>query len=171
VATFRDEPETWQRLDYNLLQNGSVNLYWRESILNSHLQWLSLNEYRIHDICASKWGNSLECYSALAKSLSFPAHFGHNLDALNDCLSEVDVPESGGAVIVLRGYEKFVQADPDVAQALLEIIAGNARSFLLFGRRLICLVQSSDPRISFRPVEAYAASWNQEEWLQSSRGL
>jgi hypothetical protein len=54
---------------------------------------------------------------------------------------------------------------------VLDIMAVHSRSAALFGRRLICLVQSNYPHIRFDPVGATAVSWNDAEWLDSKRRL
>jgi ribonuclease inhibitor len=47
--------------------------------------------------------SSLEdVHSILAKNLNFPDHYGNNLDALFDCISELDVPLK----IVWKNYSK-----------------------------------------------------------------
>ena len=79
--------------------------------------------------------------------------------------------ESTGLGLLLVGYDKFAAAEPGVAQSVLDIFAGQARHALLFGCRLICLVQTDDPRIDFSPVGATPVAWNDAEWLNSSREI
>ena len=54
---------------------------------------------------------------------------------------------------------------------MLNIIADQARSAILVGNRIICLVQSNDPQLSIEPVGALPVMWNDAELLNSSRGL
>ena len=63
------------------------------------------------------------------------------------------------------------QVDPGTAQIVLDILARQARGALLIGHRLICLVQSNDPQLSFEPVGAMPVAWNDAEWLNSKRCL
>lgn len=42
---------------------------------------------------------------------------------------------------------------------------------MLIGRRMICLVQTDNPRLSFDPVGATPVVWNEAEFLNSRRGL
>lgn len=107
----------------------------------------------------------------VAAALSFPDYYGMNLDALNDCLSDVEIPADGGLAIILLRFNVFASQHRDEAQSILDIFADNARRFLLFGRRLLVLAQSDDPRISFEPVGAMSVQWNPKEWLNASRGL
>ncbi len=68
-------------------------------------------------------------------------------------------------------YDYVARQMPDVAWRVLDIIASQARYFLLFGRRLLALVQSDDPRLHFKPVGACPVDWNGREWLNKDRGL
>ncbi len=77
-------------------------------------------------------------------------------------------PDSTGLVLVFTGYDGFADASPLSAHAVLDIIANHSRAAALFGGRLICLVQSGDPRITFDPVGATPVMWNDAEWLESA---
>ncbi len=111
-------------------------------------------------------------------ALSFPGYFGRNLAALNDCMSDVASGDYGwdgdadtGLVIVLRAFDAFAVVDRRTAQLMLDILADQARRALLIGHRVICLVQSNDPRLAFEPVGAMPVMWNDAERIQSKRGL
>lgn len=45
-----------------------------------------------HRVDCSDIGCSKELHRAIAASLSFPDWYGHNLDALYDCLTEIGAP-------------------------------------------------------------------------------
>jgi len=57
------------------------------------------------------------------------------------------------------------------ANSRLAIFADQARCAILIGNRIICLVQSNDPQLSFGPVGAMPVMWNDAECLNSRRGL
>jgi hypothetical protein len=42
---------------------------------------------------------------------------------------------------------------------------------MLFGKRLIILVQSDDPLIVFDGLGGVRATWNSREWLNKNRGV
>src|SRR5687767_9078982 len=107
MSVFRDDPEEWQRLDLSLLKNGSVHLYYRPSVLEEDVEWLRAHGYRLDSFDCSKWGTEEVMHEEFANRLEFPDYYGKNLDALNDCLSEVFVPESGGRVLVFHRYDAF----------------------------------------------------------------
>lgn len=113
----------------------------------------------------------------LAAALDFPDYYGHNVDALNDCMGDVAAGDYGapadatGLVLVLTNFDTFAASHGPTAQALLDIFASQARNAALFGHRMICLVQSDDPKLSFEPVGATEVVWNDAEWLNAKRGL
>lgn len=47
MAIFRDEAEKFQRVDWKLLQNGAVTLYFRSQVLLEYLEWLNRHDYRV----------------------------------------------------------------------------------------------------------------------------
>jgi RNAse (barnase) inhibitor barstar len=171
MNAFSDDPASWQRLDWQLLQNSSVTLYHSHEILAGDLRWLGENGYDIRSLELGAWSASQDYLVAIGQVLRFPQFYGRSLDAFNDCLSDVPISQEGGLVLVLREYQQLSVAFPSIAQAVLDILADNARWFLLTGRRLLVLVQSSDPRIAFEPVGATSVMWNPKEWLDSKRGL
>ena len=171
MAVFRDDADDFQRLDYALLQNGSVSLYFRSELLAEDIAWLSAHDYRIDNFDCAAWQTKQDMLAAFASTLEFPDYFGQNLDALNDCLSDIDVPENSGRVLVFHRYDDFAAKLPEVAWTVLDIIETNSRRFLLFGQHLITLLQSDDPRIQFQVVGGCPVMWNNREWLDKNRGL
>lgn len=171
MTVFKDDSEEWQRLDWRLLRNSSITLYYNPLILDADVAWFVEQSYRTVHFRASDHGTSERVLAALGQALEFPEYYGRNLDAFNDCLSDIEVPDGGGLLLVLHDFDAFAAAFGDVAQALLDICADNSRQFLLTGRRFVILVHSTDPRIRFDPVGATPVSWNPQEWLNSNRGL
>jgi hypothetical protein len=78
-------------------------------------------------------------------------------------------PDSTGLALIFTGYDAFAAHCPRAAQIVLDIMADHSRSAALFGRRLMCLVQSNNPHIRFAPVGATPVSWNNAESLDSKR--
>jgi RNAse (barnase) inhibitor barstar len=169
MAVFREED--FQRLDLGLLKNGAVHLYYRPAVLAEDVAWLEDHQYRIDNFDCSKWKTVEAMHEELAGRLEFPDYYGRNLDALNDCMSDIAIPEDGGRVLVFHRYDDFTARLPDVAWHILDIINGRAWLHALFGRKLMALVQSNDPRIKFPPFSSHSAMWNPREWLDKSRGL
>jgi hypothetical protein len=160
-----------QRLDWMLLHNGPVTLYYRSDILGTDLAWLQEQGYHVEPFDCMSWLTIDALHDAVAVQLQFPDYYGRNLHAFNDCLSDLLIPEQSGCVLVFLRYDAFAARFPDVAWQVLDIIAVQARYFLLRGRRLLALVQSDDPRIAFAPIGACPVLWNSHERLDKQRGL
>ena len=172
MASFSRDPSDLSRLDLRLLKDGAVTLYFRAPVLEADVTWLREHAYAVKEFDCREWSDEEAMHRALAKAFSFPDYYGMNLDALNDCLSEVEVPADGGLAIVFSRFDAFVsRCRKEVAHGLLDLLADHSRQVLLFGYRLVVLVQSDDPRIAFEPVGATPVRWNTSEWLDKNRGL
>src|ERR1044072_5062261 len=152
-------------------QDGAVPLYFRPEFLAEDAVWLKAHLYRLDEFDCSSWDSVEAMHEAVAKGLEFPDYYGRNLDGLNDCLRDIEIPEASGRVIVFHRYDLFASKFPRESYHLLDIIETNSRLHLLLGRRLLALVQSDDPTISFDSVGAHPVSWNRREWLNKRRGL
>lgn len=164
-------------LDFRLVHNTFVTMFWRSSLLDETLEWLRSHRYDVVEFDAASWASASEMFDDVAAGLHFPDYFGRNLNALNDCMRDVASGEYGwhtdatGLVIVIRRIDAFTSVDRRTAQILLDIFADQARCAILIGNRIICLVQSNDPQLSFEPVGAMPVMWNDAETLNSKRGM
>jgi hypothetical protein len=171
VTAFRDHPSEFERLDWRILQNGAIALYYRPAILDEDAAWLAQQGYRVHHLDGARWESAADFHAEAKRVLGFADHYSGSLGALNDSLGELEVPNDGGMAIVLRRFDVLTRRDARLAHALLDALESASRHFLLFGKRLIALVQSDDPRIRFERVGERPVCWNAREWLDSNRGL
>lgn len=171
MAPFSQDPEEWQRLDWMLLQNSAVALYYRRSVLEGDINWFTSNGYQVVTVDAGELTVADDLLAELGKAFAFPDYYGENLAAFNDCLSDVEVPDAGGLVLVMHRFDHVAQLDRSFAQIVLHICADNSRRFLLTGRRFLVLIQSDDARLAFEPVGRTPVIWNPQEWLDANRGL
>lgn len=166
-------------LDWEILLNGSLSLYRNCQYLKEDVLWLQLHGYRIFNVDCITWNSEDSMHESLAETLSFPAYYGRNFNALKDCLWDIAVPDDGGVAIVLNSYDAYARGSGSAnrqtgmhdAETVLDILAGASRYFLLLGRRFIVLVQSEDPRMHFEGLGSVATQWNRREWLNKDRGL
>lgn len=163
-------PDNVARVDWLLLQNGPVSLYHSRQLLQEDVAVLQSYGYRCPAFECASWDSELAMHRAVAAELAFPDYYGENLDALNECMSCLDIPEAGGLALVLWGFDKFLHQFPR-AWHVLDIIAHASWGHLLFGRRLLGLVQSDDPSLAVEPVGAKGVTWNPREWFDKDRGL
>jgi len=73
------------------------------------------------DLSAVKSKNAL--LEALYRGLKLPEHFGHNWDALADCLMDEEWASGPGYVIVLHNTARFQHDAPDDFETAWEIFA------------------------------------------------
>ncbi len=165
------ERDQIDRIDWPLFQNGPVTMYWQVTVLDRELERLRQVGYRVLSCSCHPWGTTADALCSLADVLQIPGFEGANLNALSDSLTDLPIPVDAGVVLALRGYDKFVAADPEVAYALLDILADASRFMMLFGERFAILVQSDDPALSIERVGAVGVHWNRREWANSSRGV
>ena len=162
-------------VERQLLRDPYITMFRRPSALTSTIEQLSELGYDVRATDASTWAGVREMHPALADLLDFPDYYGHNLDALNDCLSDVAEGTYGvrrdarGLALVLWHYDAFAAANGRAAFSLLDSFTVQARAAAVAGRRMLCLVQSDDPQLSFPPVGATPVPWNGTEWQVAQR--
>jgi Barstar (barnase inhibitor) len=174
VAVFDLEADS-RRLDFRLMLHSFVTLFWRIEVLEQAVNWLGAHGYTSVQLNAGQWASDADMHRDIATALSFPDYYGRNLAALNDCMGDVidyqygTTKDATGLVLAFTSYDTFAGASPRSAHALLDIIARQARCAALTGHRVLCLVQSNDPMITFEPVGAMGVLWNPAEWLDARR--
>lgn len=179
MSVFNASTVNNQQLDWTILRDGGVALYWQPEVLAGDVKWLQSNGYMVAEFEAGDWKTEEQMHSVLKSTLSFPDYYGRNLDALDECLCEdLPVPDEGGLLLVLHHYDQFQKAiridsedGRSFAEIVLHVLAKAVRYHTLFGRRLLILVQSDDPRIRFDNLAPVSADWNPREWLNKNRGL
>ena len=167
MAVFMDNSDDWQRLDFQILRDGGISRYQNAKFLAEDIQWLEAQKYEVTSFNCASWATMERMHQELQEKLSFPEYYGRNLDALNDCLRELSIPDAGGRAVVFMRLDAFINQDNkhrDAAEGLLDIFAGALRAAMLFGRRLIVLVQTEDRKLNFGSLGAVAALWNRREW-------
>jgi len=73
---------------------------------------------------------------ALASGLKLPKHFGHNWDALDDCINDDPWGKAGSTTVVLLNTAKADERLGVHWSTLLEIFEESAASWAKFGRTL-----------------------------------
>jgi Barstar (barnase inhibitor) len=160
---------------YRLVLNGAVTLFWRHEVLDDTTTWLADHGYQLFRLDAAAWTTQADFHRDIKAALSFPDHYGDNLDAFNDCVGDVATYGYGadqkatGTVLVFTGYDAFTRHEPHTAQTILDILADRARFAMLFGHRMLTLVQSNDPEVTFGPVGATPVGWNEAEAFRAAR--
>jgi len=96
---------------------------------------------QVYKIDLAKARGKLGLFDALSKALKFPAHFGKNWDALNDCLTDLAWLDSNGWVLILTNGKSFAaKYQGDFAMAL-DIFNGAATWWQEDGKPFWVIVQ------------------------------
>jgi len=80
-----------------------------------------------HVIDGTRIRTKAEFMTAVADALSFPDWFGHNLDALADCLRDLSWLPAGEHVLVWSAPEVLAAADPRAAGAIRDVLRDETR--------------------------------------------
>lgn len=81
----------------------------------------------------------------LAPALGFPAWFGGNWDALEDCLCDLAWRVGDGHVFVLRGFQDL---PPDDLGVLLDVLAASAAYWAGRGRPFFAVLVDPERRLA-----------------------
>lgn len=149
--------------------NGSVFLYNKSSILEKDIALIKAEGFEVARVdCADLDEGAF--HKKIAKTLMFPAYYGENLNAFDDCLSDIE-PKNTGVLLVFENYDTFLAKNPEFGNDVLEVIQLNAWRFLIRENVLMSFVQSNDPELLIPAIGGMAPQWNDEEWFDKARGL
>ena len=165
------------QLDYRLVQHSFVTMFWRRELLDETTDWLTDHGYVVAVAEAGSWRDEAEALRGLGATLGFQVDEQATVDALGDALTEIVSGRADGEsaptglVLVLTGYDQLARRDDELAHVILDTVAERARAAILLGHRLLCLVQTDDPQLDFRPIGAMAVMWTADEWLDVRRSV
>jgi hypothetical protein len=79
-------------------------------------------------------------FAEAARALSLPAYFGHNWDALYDCLTDPSWLPGSGCVILYDGFGGLARAEPEQWQSGLTVLHEACAFWRPLDRRLVVLL-------------------------------
>jgi RNAse (barnase) inhibitor barstar len=163
---------SFQDLDRQILMNGAISLFFSLDVLQKAIEWFQKHHYLVYILDCTNWLSEKDLHHSISKTMKLPDYYGKgSLDGLSDVLIDIDMPNGGGVAIVFLRFNVFAANVAPVAQALLDILERTSRLFLLDNHKLISLIQSDDPNISFASVGCSPVLWNPKEWINQNRGL
>ena len=159
------------RADYRLMQNSSVVRFWRKQIYQDAISDLDQLGYRILQLTFKSFDQFTQ---DMSEALKWQDQFGHSpwggdLDALNDGLRGEPFHSADDNAICIQDFHLLVAFDADYAWNILDILECQSRDYLMFGKRLIALVQTNDKAYAPDRVGSRLAQWNEREWYTLSR--
>jgi hypothetical protein len=172
VVVFDDDVQRTHPEDFHLLQNGHLHLFrhaWALSRLVADLVGLGYEVVEV-DMVSCDGADSLRD-AVIAVIDDWPSDYGRGTwhgfnDGLMDYLLTSKCPL---VVLVLKGLDQVRGKDEASVLALLEGLASSARWHLLFGRRLICLVETDDIELDTGALGGKRPGWSRHEFLLAHR--
>ncbi|MBM7475688.1 barstar family protein [Curtobacterium herbarum] len=146
MPAFTTDDVLGNRLDFEIARDGFVRRLRDDAVLRDAETWFRREGYRVTELNAGAWNDDKQMHAAFATGLQFPGHFGNNLDALDDCMSNVAEADHGwdasetGLVLILSGFDRFAQRLPRTADHVQDILRRQGRYAALFGNRLLTIL-------------------------------
>jgi hypothetical protein len=151
------------RLDWYLMNFGPIALFHKAEVLADTIVWLEQHDYTVAQAECAACASEEQVLWAIGLALGFPHRPYPSLDGFADDCHHLEAPEEGGLTVVLRRFEVVHSRFPEFARQILDIFAWAVWNNLLYGRRLLCLVQSEGPRIQLGRVGGREPWWNPRE--------
>lgn len=146
MSTFKKTPEIYGQIDYQVVRNGCVRFYRNVGSLGADITWLDKAGYLVTEFNCHGISNLLEQFN---EYFHFPSYFRNNLNALNDCLDDIEISGTG-LVIALKNVDNLKKDD---SEALLEILLNHAHMNFIVGKRLLILAHSNNATFSIEPIK------------------
>jgi RNAse (barnase) inhibitor barstar len=154
--------------DIEILTQGPVSMYFKNGILDEDAQWFLDNRFQVIDINTVSWTKK-NAHRKVKLALNFPDYYGENINAFDDCLSDMKDKRYRGLVIIFRNFDSFLNEDKILATQILDSISCMSRVWLISDYKLISLIQSIDPDLVLPKLGGIVPSWNGGEWLDANR--
>ena len=176
MPSFPNDPDTSLRLDFQLMRDGPVTLFWRQTYFDDALAWLRGAGYNVAEIDVPEGQDEGVVGVEFAKALGFPMPWPNlNFHVLTRGLQEWKKrayeaeATLAGTVVALRHYDRFATRDIDKANAVLQVLASDSWRDVVVGRRMMVVVQTDDPDFAADRPLGPKAKWNPGEWPEIAR--
>ncbi len=79
--------------------------------------------FAVHTIHGKKCRTPAGLFDEFARALAFPDYFGHNWDALEECLADLDWLPAKGYILLITDSQAVLPDDEEEYETLLEVLA------------------------------------------------
>jgi hypothetical protein len=167
VTAFDDSVRNTRPEDYLLLVHGHVHLFRHDWARDRLLADLSGLGYDVVEADLSGCHDAASIRASIAAVPGWPAGPGPgSWPAFTNGLEDLLRPDRPLLVLVLLGIDRLYQLNPTSTETMLDLVASAGRWHLLFGRRLLCLLQTDnlDATLELPQIGATYIEWNRHEW-------
>ena len=162
MATFKDNSDSRQRIDFRIISNGWFQLYLSQGVLSKDVRWLEEEGYEVVCLDCSEPSSLM---AQIKNRLSLPPYFHDNLDSLNDCLRDIRI--KGIGLVVVFNHLDCLKI-PDIHD-ILDVFVNTAIQNFIVGKRMMVLGQVDDKHFEAETIGAIEIQWNGKEWLRAAR--
>lgn len=165
--------QRYQSFGCQLVHFGPIHLYRDESFLDDDIAKLTAESFEVRRLDAASWRVTDDAHDALESALTLPVYYGRNLDALDECMRGLAIPDDGGLLFVLHHFDGFAKASRthDFARGLLDVFAHGPRLLQYFGKTFLVFLQVGDRDVDFGELGAVSPWWNRREFVREPRWM
>jgi RNAse (barnase) inhibitor barstar len=97
-------------------------------------------------------GTRVGFFCAIAKAFHFPDYFGHNWDAVYDCLTDMSWLTADGFVLVLDRFDRFAANEPEQWQIAMKVLQDACAFWRPLARPFLVLFDCSEHTVPVLPA-------------------
>lgn len=154
--------------DWLTIRNGPIVKYFSQEVLGNDVKKLEKIGYQIIEISTMSWTKE-NAHKKIQEGFDFPDYYGENINAFKDCLDDKFNKKHKGLVVVFKHFDSFYKQSKDFSEAILDVIANVAWTWLLAEQKLILFVHSDNSNLVIDKVGGFKPDWNGEEWFNDDR--
>jgi RNAse (barnase) inhibitor barstar len=119
------------------------------------------SEFAVAVLDGHEAGTRAGFFRQMARALRFPDYFGHNWDAVYDCLTDLNWLPAAGYVLVLDGFERLATDEPDQWEIGLKVLREACAFWRPLSRPLFALLRGPSELAPSVPPLPFAclSSW------------
>jgi len=81
-------------------------------------------DFVVREIDGRRCGTRAACLAEISRALAFPAYFGGNWDALDECLSDLEWLPGAGYLLVFRDADRLLTGAEEDYRTLIDVLEG-----------------------------------------------
>ena len=153
---FKNEPETWARLDYEIMMRGFLKPYGDYSKLKNDIEWFTAQNFKIIEFDCTEWTSFDRIHFELSSKIDYINGTGYAWGCLDESLDELEIKENGLVVL----FDNFDFISYKMREILIDCFVKSARRHVLFNEKLIILIKvDRNRKFELKPFGATNFCW------------